>query len=315
MMFQSSAPPDAQRIVHGRRPSALACTNVSVDYGPVPALADVGIAFAPGLIHAVVGQNGAGKTTFARVAAGLVKPGSGTVSIAGRVIEPATSAVARGAGVELVHQSFALPPSFTFAEAMEFGASGRPRSITARQLARRWRPHLEALEVRAAWRPDSRLAGRDAAGRRDRPRAGVRGEGLILDEPTAVLSPTGTEKLFDRVRGLKARGVTVILILHKIREVLAVADTVSMLRDGRLVGGRPTASIGAGKLAAEIIGTEGGERQAMRPTPQRSSARPEAMSARPRYRHASRRRLRRRHPRAGCRNHSGRWRGARRSAR
>ena len=74
--------------------------------------------------------------------------------------------------------------------------------------------------------------------------------------PPTVLSPTGTEKLFDRVRALKARGVTVILILHKIREVLAVADTVSILRNGRLVGaGLDAASIGGGKLAAEIIGS------------------------------------------------------------
>ena len=92
------------------------------------------VAFPPRLIHAVVGQNGAGKTTFARVAAGLVKPVSGSVTIDGREVPTGNVSRARGAGVELVHQSFALPPSFTVAEAMEFGATGRGALYSRRAL-------------------------------------------------------------------------------------------------------------------------------------------------------------------------------------
>ena len=107
-------------------PNAIECRGVSVEYGDVKALVDVSVGFAPRMIHAVVGQNGAGKTTFARVAAGIVQPVRGTLSIGGREVPVGNVGAARAAGIELVHQSFALPPSFTVAEAMEFGAdSGR----------------------------------------------------------------------------------------------------------------------------------------------------------------------------------------------
>src|SRR3954452_22411821 len=101
---------------------ALGCRNVTVAFGTVTALSDVSIQFESGLIHSVVGQNGAGKTTFARVAAGLIRPQSGEVLVGTRPIAAGSVKDARAAGVELVHQSFALPPSFTVAEAMEFGA-------------------------------------------------------------------------------------------------------------------------------------------------------------------------------------------------
>ena len=149
------------------------CRNISVRYGDFAALTDVSVAFAPRLIHAVVGQNGAGKTTFARVVAGIVQTRfrnarRSTVAKS----PPAMSIESRAAGVELVHQSFALPPSFTVAEAMEFGARrGRP-IFTRRELEARWKRHLENLGVQARLaRPHSRSAGRGAAGRGDRARA------------------------------------------------------------------------------------------------------------------------------------------------
>jgi simple sugar transport system ATP-binding protein len=222
------------------------------------ALTDVSVAFAARLIHAVVGQNGAGKTTFARVVAGIVRPVSGTLEIDDREVALGHVNRSRAAGVELVHQSFALPPSFTVAEAMEFGARrGRP-IFTRRELEVRWRRHLENLGVQA------RLGDRV----RDLPVESQQGVEiaralvadarlLILDEPTAVLSPSGVETLFQRLRGLKASGVTMVLVLHKIREVLAVADTVTVLRGGRLIEGPVAASaVDARELSAAIIGAE-----------------------------------------------------------
>src|SRR6187397_571480 len=122
--------------------TALECRDVTVHYGDVAALLAVSVAFPPRMIHAVVGQNGAGKTTFARVAAGLVKPVSGSVTIAGRAVPTGSVTRARDAGVELVHQSFALPPSFTVAEAMEFGATGKGALYSRRALEARWAKHL-----------------------------------------------------------------------------------------------------------------------------------------------------------------------------
>ena len=237
--------------------AALECRDVTVHYGDVAALVGVSVTFDPGMIHAVVGQNGAGKTTFARVAAGIVSPDGGTLSIAGRDVRTGSVKGARAAGVELVHQSFALPPSFTVAEAMEFGAQNRRPIFSRRGLESRWKRHLEALGVRASLRSRIRDLPVEMQQGVEIARALVtEAKVLILDEPTAVLSPAGIETLFDRLKGLKTAGVTIVLILHKIREVLAIADTVTVLRGGRLVEG-PIAitATHARRLAHSIIGS------------------------------------------------------------
>ena len=235
-------------------PPALHCRGIRVTYGEVTALADLDIAFARGAIHAVVGQNGAGKTTFARVAAGLVRPDAGSLAIDGRALRLGRVSGARAAGVELVHQSFALPPSFTVAEALEFGAGGGIGLYSRRKILKRCHERLAALDLNV----DSRRRIRDLPVEVQQgveiARALVTDARLlILDEPTAVLPPAGIEALFERIRSLKRYGVTVILILHKIREVMAVADTISVLRGGRLVAG-PIPREGADeKSIAEMI--------------------------------------------------------------
>jgi len=238
--------------------TALECRDVTVHYGEVAALVGVSVTFSPRMIHAVVGQNGAGKTTFARVAAGLVKPVAGTLSIGGRAVPTGNVNLARGAGVELVHQSFALPPSFTVAEAMEFGATGKGGLYSRRTLEARWAKHLQALGVKVDLRDRIRDLPVEMQQGVEIARALVtEARVLILDEPTAVLSPSGILTLFERLKGLKASGVTIILILHKIREVLAIADTVTVLRGGRLVEGPiATTATDARRLAHSIVGSE-----------------------------------------------------------
>lgn len=235
---------------------ALTCRDVTVRYGEVVALSDVSVSFAPGLIHAVVGQNGAGKTTFARVASGLVRPAEGAVEIGGNEIRTGDVRESRAAGVELVHQSFALPPSFTVAEALEFGATGSGSLYSRSGLLKRWTPHLKSLDVQVDLSKRIRDLPIETQQGIEIARALVTdAKVLILDEPTAVLSPTGIDMLFARVRRLKERGVTVILILHKIREVLAIADTVTVLRGGKLIDGPlGSAQITADRLATMIIG-------------------------------------------------------------
>jgi simple sugar transport system ATP-binding protein len=238
--------------------TALACEDVTVTYGDVVALRNISVAFDRGRIHAVVGQNGAGKTTFARVCAGIVRPSSGQLTIGDRPVPVGDVGASRLSGVELVHQSFALPPSFTVAEAMEFGSTRHTAPIYSRRgLEARWRGHLESLDVRA------RLADRV----RDLPVETQQGveiaralvndaRVLILDEPTAVLAPPAIEMLFARLRRLQQNGVTVLLILHKIREVLAIAETITVLRAGQLVAANlPVDALGPADLAHAIVGS------------------------------------------------------------
>lgn len=237
-------------------PPALVLDGVTVQYDTVKALSNVSIAFAQGQIHAVVGQNGAGKTTFARVCSGLVKPTQGRVRIGAHDIRTGHVNAARAAGVELVHQSFALPASFTVAQAMEFGSSRHRGIFTSRQLDRRWQAHLDGLGLSVSPRELIRNLPIETQQGIEIARALVTdARVLILDEPTAVLAPAGVETLFERIRILKKRGVTVVLILHKIREMMAIADTVSVLRRGEHVNGPvPCADTSAAELSQWIMG-------------------------------------------------------------
>ena len=196
------------------------------------------------MIHAVVGQNGAGKTTFARVAAGIVQPVGGHA----RDRRP------RGAGRQCrrgpCRRRRARPPELCAAAVLHRrrGDGVRRRRAAARiytrqELERRWARHLDCLGVKVSPRERIRDLPVETQQAVEIARALVTdAKVLILDEPTAVLSPSGIDKLFERLKVMQASGVTIILILHKIREVLAIADTVTVLRGGRLVEGPvPTA--------------------------------------------------------------------------
>ena len=237
---------------------AVRCRSLGVSFGTVQALRDVTLDLAPGHIHALVGQNGAGKTTLAKVLGGLQTPESGSVCIAGNQIPPGDVRAAKSAGLAMVHQHFSLPPSFTVAEALELTAA-RPegRSIFGRnKLYRRWQDDVaeiggadvlstrirdlpvetrQSLEIVRALASEARI--------------------LLLDEPTALLTPAAIDTLFERLRGLRNDGVTILIVLHKLREVAAVADTVSVLRDGELVlGPSEMSEVSQGQLSDAIVG-------------------------------------------------------------
>ena len=158
-----------------------------------------------------------------------------------------------------MHQSFALPPSFTVAEALEFVAGGGLDLYSRRRLLQRCRERLAALALDVDPRRPIRDLPVESQQGVEIARALVTDAGLLItDEPTAVLPPAGIEALFERIRGLKRHGVTVILILHKIREVLAVADTIAVLRAGRLVAGPiPRESADETGIAEMIVGHAG----------------------------------------------------------
>ena len=240
---------------------AVRCRSLGVSFGAVRALHDVSLELAPGRIHALVGQNGAGKTTLAKVLGGLQVPDTGDVRIAGQEIPPGDVRAAKAAGLAMVHQHFSLPPSFTVAEALELTAA-RPggRAVYRRgDLQQRWQDDVAEIGGAAALSTRIRDLPVEARQSLEIVRAlATEARLLLLDEPTALLTPVAIDALFERLRRLRASGVTILVVLHKLREVAAVADTVSVLRDGELVlGPAEMSEVSQGRLSDAIVGPAG----------------------------------------------------------
>lgn len=220
---------------------ALELRGVTKHYGPVAAVQDVDLTVNRGSVHALLGENGAGKTTLMRVVYGLVAPDAGAIRIFGRAV-PAGHSVreAMRAGVGMVHQHLSLVGNLTAAENFALGGRGvlRPDHAAA---------SLERLAEKVGLRVRSDVLARDLSiveqQRLEVLKALGRGASLlILDEPTAVLAPSEIRDLLDWIREFAAGGGTVVLITHKLRDALAVADDVTVLRRGRIAYQGPAAS-------------------------------------------------------------------------
>ncbi len=237
---------------------AVHCRSLGVSFGAVRALHDVSLELAPGRIHALVGQNGAGKTTLAKVLGGLQVPDAGDVRIAGQEIPPGDVRAAKAAGLAMVHQHFSLPPSFTVAEALELTAArpGGHALYRRGDLHHRWQEDVAEIGGKATLSTRIRDLPVEARQSLEIVRAlATEASVLLLDEPTALLTPTAADALFERLRRLRDSGVTVLVVLHKLREVAAVADTVSVLRDGELVlGPADMSDVSQGRLSDAIVG-------------------------------------------------------------
>ena len=214
-------------------PFALALRDIDKRYGATQALASASLYVRPGTVHALLGENGAGKSTLLRIAYGMEHPDAGTLVVHGSSVRFGSPADAIAHGIGMVHQHFTLVPVMTVAENVALGGRGRldlPR-ITAKlhELTERTGfaldadAKVESLSVAAQQRVEiAKALVRDA-------------RLLVLDEPTAVLPPTESERLLRWLRGHADRGYTVVLITHKLREALSVADDVTVLRRGRTV--------------------------------------------------------------------------------
>ncbi|MEQ8394074.1 ABC transporter ATP-binding protein [Thalassobaculum sp.] len=235
---------------------AIELIGISKRFGAVHANRDVSMTVAAGAIHGIVGENGAGKSTLMSILYGFYEADSGEIRIDGRVVSIHDAADAIACGVGMVHQHFMLVPTFTVLENVMLGAEGAMLLAKGRTAARAELERLErdyGLEVD----PDA-LVGDLPVGLQQRVeilKALYRGARiLILDEPTGVLTPQETDRLFEILRSLKGEGVTVILITHKLREILAVTDTVSVMRRGEMVAHQPTAETSREELAELMVG-------------------------------------------------------------
>ena len=253
--------------------TALSCEGVSIRYGAVEALKDVTVSFEAGKIHTLLGQNGAGKTTLARFCSGVASGDQGKLAIRGRRVTPGNVTQVRALGLEIVHQRLTLPPGFTVADALELSATRKKgRAIfSSRAVARSWGDDMRRAGIDAS--PSARIGALpiETVQSLEILRA-MSGDAriLILDEPTALLSPGAISALFARLRRLRDEGVTLIVILHKLQEVLEIADTVSVLREGRLVAETvPVSQTTSASLSDLMIGSgnagpaETGERRAI----------------------------------------------------
>ena len=245
----AGAPPSAP-------PPAIELRGIDKRFGAVHANRAVDLKIAPGSIHGIVGENGAGKSTLMKILYGYYRADRGEILISGRPARIGRPNDAILQGIGMVHQHFMLVETFTVLENLVLGAEDRFWVRTTLADARRALERIErdyGLELN----PDAvisdlpvglqqrveilKLLFRDA-------------QVVILDEPTAVLTPQETDELFKILRRLKAEGKTVILITHKLQEIMAVTDRVTVMRDGAIVGDLATAETSKEHLAELMVG-------------------------------------------------------------
>eukprot|EP01031_Cornospumella_fuschlensis_P049476 gene49476-60576_t len=200
-------------------------------YGAVPVLKGVSLALEAGEVHALLGGNGAGKSSLMKIMSGVIPANSGRIEINGRTLTHASPALAQDLGLYLVPQEAHILPNQTVLENICLGLKPSPRSL---------RPRVETLvaELAVAVDLDAQAASLEIAERQivEILRGLVRdARVLILDEPTSALTPFETSALFERVRKLQGQGVGIFFISHKLREIREICSTISVLRDGVIV--------------------------------------------------------------------------------
>ena len=219
---------------HAPAGSMLVLDRVSKRFGRVQALSEISLNIVSGAVHCLLGENGAGKSTLCNLVFGVYQPDAGTMLFDGKPHAPQGPADALRAGIAMVHQHFSLVPDMTVTENVLLG---RTRGLLDRKA---WAARIQALSDEYSLAVDpSTLVGDLSVGERQRieiikcmidsPRL------IILDEPTAVLLPEEIAKLMSVCRSLAERGCAIVLVTHKLAEIKQVADTVTVLRQGRTV--------------------------------------------------------------------------------
>ena len=237
-------------------PFAITLHHINKHFGQVYANRDVSLDVRAGTIHGIIGENGAGKSTLMSILYGFYSADSGSVDVFGAPLKLGDSKAALAAGIGMVHQHFMLVPNFTALEniVLAHAASGKlaDNMVHARQavadIASRYGLSIE-LDKPVEELPVG------VQQRIEIIKALYRGAKiLILDEPTGVLTPQETDQLFEILDALRAQGVTVLLITHKLREIMAITDYVSVMRGGEMVDHVKTTDTNPQLLAEKMVG-------------------------------------------------------------
>jgi ABC-type uncharacterized transport system ATPase subunit len=237
-------------------PPAVALRGIDKRFGAVHANRAVDLTVRAGTVHGIVGENGAGKSTLMSILYGFYQADAGTIEVEGRAARIAHSRDAIALGIGMVHQHFMLVDTLSALDNVMLGSEpdwhlGRARAAVRAQLDALMRDSglLVDLDATVAELPVG------ARQRLEILKALFRGARiLVLDEPTAVLTPQETEQLFATLRGLRDRGTTILLITHKLKEIMALCDQVTVMRQGAVVLDTPIAQTSPDALAEAMVG-------------------------------------------------------------
>src|SRR5262249_50771956 len=237
----------------------LEAVHLTKSYAGVHALRDASFELRAGEVHALIGENGAGKSTLVKIVTGAVEKDGGELRLDGRPLTHNSPRLARDLGIAAIYQQPALFPDLTVAENIALGLerSAPWQRVDWRGRRRRARELLERVGARID--PDRDAGGLSMPEQQlvEIARAlGATARVLILDEPTASLSEEDTQNLFAVIRSLRAQGVGLVYISHRLEELPVIADRVTVLRDGRTIDTRPMSGVSRAELIQLMVGRE-----------------------------------------------------------
>ena len=236
----------------------LSASRISKSFGEIPVLFSIDFDVRRGEVHALIGENGAGKSTLIKILSGFEQPTSGSVSFDGKQVVLPPNGQAETLGIVLIHQEFNLAEHLTVMDSIFLGREiTRYGFVDVSATRQRAQELLDTLHVTVD--PATRIRDLSIAEKQmiEIAKAVSRdARVLIMDEPTAVLSAAETETLFEQIRRLTAKGVAVIFISHKLDEVLALSDRVTVLRDGQLIATVEASALTSDSAAQMMVGRE-----------------------------------------------------------
>ncbi len=235
----------------------LRMTGIRKSYGPTAALRGVDLELLPGEVHALVGENGAGKSTLMKVLSGAEQPDTGTMEFDGAPYHPTGPQDARGRGVAMIYQELAVCPDLTVEANVMLGQERSTSGFLSKNTNRAWVESALKQLGHPRIHPDAPVSALSPAERQvvEIARALVGSvQLLVLDEPTSALTQEDAQTLFELVRGLKGKGVTVVYISHFLEEIEAVADRFTVLRDGQAVGSGRVGEVSRERIVEMMVG-------------------------------------------------------------